>query len=227
MEKETSCINSRAILDYVKEHNNGDCSALLENLDPEIDAISDSEGFLRDPNNWISSDVVTNLYKRASAIFRDEMLAYKIGKYAVENTSLGYGQRIIVKALWSSKKALKNIQKLNDKWNRTRKVELVKMEKNEAVVRQIWFQHMAVTKDICLYTQGVYTFMPLIWGGEPLTLEEKCCYFEGAPYCEYHLKWPARNRLHEILSRFTTSKSVLTETIQEMEEDKKVIEQWS
>jgi hypothetical protein len=225
MEKETSCINSRAILDYVKEHNNGDCSALLENLDPEIDAISDSEGFLRDPNNWISSDVVTNLYKRASAIFRDEMLAYKIGKYAVENTSLGYGQRIIVKALWSSKKALKNIQKLNDKWNRTRKVELVKMEKNEAVVRQIWFQHMAVTKDICLYTQGVYTFMPLIWGGEPLTLEEKCCYFEGAPYCEYHLKWPARNRLHEILSRFTTSKSVLTETIQEMEEDKKVIEQ--
>jgi len=225
MDQETSCINSRAILEYVKKHNNGDCSALLENLDPEIDAISDPEGFLRDPNNWISSDVVSKLYERARVIFRDEMVAYKIGKYAVENTSMGYGQRIILKALWSSKKALENIQKLNDKWNRTRRVELVKMEKNEAIVRQIWFPHMAVSKDICLYTQGVYTFMPLIWGGIPVRLKEICCYFEGAPYCEYHLRWPFSNRFHEIFSRFFTSKSVVMETIMEMEEDKKVIEQ--
>jgi len=84
---------------------------------------------------------------------------------------------------------------------------------------------MDVSKDMCLYNQGAYTFMPCIWGGRPLTLKEKCCYLEGAPYCEYHLKWPVRNRFHEIFSRFFSSKSVLMETIMEMEEDKKVIEQ--
>ncbi len=225
MKKETSCINSRAILDYVREYNNGDCSALLRNLDPEIDSLSDPESFLRDPNNWISCDIVSKLYERARLLFCDEMAAFKIAKHAIKNTSLGYAQRIIVKALWSYKKSLKNLQKLNDKWNKSKKVELVKIYRNEAIVRLHWNRQMGVTKDVCLYNQGAYTFMPLIWGGRHLILEEKCCYFEDAPYCEYHLKWPTRNRYYEVFSRFFTSKSVLTETIMEMEEDKKVIEQ--
>jgi len=225
MEKETSCINSRAILDYVKEHNDGDCSALLVNLDPEIDALPDPEGFLRDPNNWISCTVVSELYERARTLLNDEMAAYKVAKYAVEKTSLGYAQSIIVKAFWSSKLALKHAQKINDKWSRNKKVELVEVKRNEGIVRLHWNRQMNVSKDICLMNRGTYTFLPLIWGGEPLSLKEECCYFEGAPYCEYHLKWPAKNRLHEILSRFTTSKSVLAATIKEMEEDKIVIEQ--
>jgi GAF domain-containing protein len=83
---------------------------------------------------------------------------------------------------------------------------------------------MDTSKDMCLYNQGIYTFIPLIWGGRPITLKENCCYFEGAPYCEYHLRWPIWNRLYEIYSRFFTSKSVLMETVREMEEDKKIIE---
>ena len=80
MEKETSCINSRTILDYLKEYNGGDCSALLGNLDPEIDALPDPEGFLRDPNNWISCAVVSKVLERAKLILHYEMVAYKIGK---------------------------------------------------------------------------------------------------------------------------------------------------
>ena len=225
MEKEISCINSRAILDYVKGFCNGDCSGLLGNLDPEIDTITDPEGFLRDPNNWVSCTVNSKLLERARLIFHDEMAAYKIAKYAVETTSLGYAQSIIVKAFWSSKKAIKHAQKINDKWNRNKKVELVEIKRNEAVVRLHWNSQMDIIKDFCLMNQGVYTFLPLIWGGKPLTLKEERCYFEGAPYCEYHLKWPARNRFYEIFSRFFTSKTVLMETIKEMEEGKKVIEQ--
>jgi signal transduction histidine kinase len=225
MEKEISCINSRAILDYVKEYNNGDCSGLLGNLDPEIDGLGDLEDFLRDPNNWISSTVVSKLLERARSIFHDEMAAYKIAKYAVETTSLGYTQKIIVKAFWSIKMGLKNLQKINDKWNRAKKVELVEIKRNEAIVRLHWYPQMGVTKDMCLYNQGAYTFMPLIWGGNPFTLKEERCYFEGDSYCEYHLKWTIRNRFHEIFSRFFSSKSVLMETIEEMEEGKKLVEQ--
>ena len=224
MEKEGSCINSRIFLDYITEHNNGDCSALLGNLDPEIDDLPDPEGFLRDPNNWISCTVISKLLERAKLILHDEIVAYKIGKYAVEKTSLGYVQGIIVKAFWSYKKALKHAQKINDKLNRNRKIELLEIKRSEAIVRLHWFPQMDITKDMCLYNQGIFTFMPLIWGGEPLNLKEECCYLEGAPYCEYRLKWPTRNRFYEIFARFFTSKSVLTETIKEMEEDKKVIE---
>jgi signal transduction histidine kinase len=225
MEKETSCINSGAIIDYIEKNNNGDCSFLLDEIDPEIDSLPDPENFLRDPNNWISCAVVSKLLERARKILNDEMAAFKIGKYAVEKASLGYAQKIIVKAFWSSRKALKHAQTINDKWNRSKRVEIVKVKRNEGIIRLYWDPQVEVTKDMCLMNQGTYTFLPLIWGGRPLTLREECCYFEGGPYCEYHLKWPAGNRFHEIFSRFFTSKSVLMETIREMEADKKIIKQ--
>ena len=224
MEKETSCINSRAILDYLKKHN-VDCSSLFGDLDPEIDGLEDPEIFLRDPNNWISCSVISKLYKRAKLILHDEMAAYKMGRYATENISLGYAQRIIFKTFWSVRKALKHSQKINDRWNRNKRVELVELKKNNAVVRLHWNPEMKASKDICLYNQGAYTSLPLIWGGSPATLKEKCCYFNDAPYCEYHIKWPITNRFHEIFSRFFTSKSVLMDTIKEMEKDKKIIEE--
>ncbi|MCJ7540018.1 MAG: ATP-binding protein [Desulfobacterales bacterium] len=225
MEKEVSCLNSKVILGYVKEHNNGDYSGLLKNLDPEIDALSDPERFLIDPNNWISCAVASKLYERARMILKDELAAYKIAKYAVEKTKLGYAQRIIAKGFWSYKTGLKHVQKLNDKWNRNKRVELVEIKRNGAILKLHWNSQMDVSKDLCLMNQGTYTFLPLIWGGRPLDLKEKCCFFNDAPYCEYHLKWPFRNRLYEIFSRFYTSKALLMDTITEMEEDKKLIEE--
>lgn len=223
MEKETSCINARAVLDYVRTQK-GDVAFLLEDLDPELDALRDPEGFLKDPNNWISCEVIAKLYDRAKIMLGDEMAAYKIARYAVENISLGYAQSIVVKALWSSKKAVKHAQRLNDKFNRNKRVEVVELRRNGAVVRLHWNSQMKVTRDICLNNQGVYTFMPLIWGGKPLTFREKCCYFQGAPFCEYDLRWPMRNKIHELLSRLFTSKAMLMQIIAEMEEDKQVIE---
>ena len=225
MEKEVSCINTRAIFEYVKAHNNGDCSGLLGNLDPEIDALSRPEEFFSDPNNWISCAVAAELHRRAKAILNDRQAPYRIARFAIENASLGYIQRIFVKAFWSTKTALRHIQKINDKFNRSKKVELVRVGRNEAVVRLHWDHTMGVSKDLCLYNQGNYAFLPLTWGSRPLKVDEVYCAFEGADYCEYHLKWPARSRFHEVFSRFHTSKSVLMETVTEMEADKKIIEQ--
>jgi len=224
MEKETSCINSRAILNYLKEHN-VDCSSLFGDLDPEIDDLEDPEEFLRDPNNWIPCTVISKLFKRAQLILHDEKVAYKMDRHASENISFGYAQRIILKSFWSFRKALKNAQKINDKWNKSKKVELIELKKNQAIVRLHWNPEMEVTKDMCLFNQSAYTYLPLVWGGRPVALKETCCYFEGAPYCEYHLKWPFTNKFNEIYSRFFTSKSVLMATIKEMERDKKIIEE--
>jgi signal transduction histidine kinase len=225
MEKEVSCINCKAILDYVKELEPGSLGQLFADLDPEIDALSDPQVFFRDPNNWVSCAVVSELMERAKLILHDEMAPYTIARYAAENVALGYGHGIILKAFWSIKKGLKSLQAITDKWNRSKQVELVEIGKNEAVVRLHWKPGMHVTKDLCLYNQGAYTFMPRIWGGAPVKLKEVCCFFEGAAYCEYHMKWPKRNRFYEVVSRFYTSKSVLMETVMEMEADKKIIEQ--
>ena len=225
MEKEVSCINTRAIFEYVKAHNHGDCSGLLGDLDPEIDGLPDPEGFFSDPNNWISCAVAAELHRRAKVILDDRQAPFKVARFAIENASLGYIQKIFVKAFWSTKTALRHIQKINDKFNRSKKVELVRVGRNEAVVRLHWDRTMGVSKDLCLYNQGNYAFLPLTWGSAPLKVDEVSCAFEGGDYCEYHLKWPARNRFYEVFSRFYTSRSVLMETVMEMEADKKIIEQ--
>ena len=225
MEKEICCINTKAIFEYVKAHNHGDCSALLRALDPEIDALPDPAAFFEDSHNWTSCEVVSKLFERAKELLDDNLVAQKAAQYAVEQTGLGYIQRIFVKAFWSTKTALKHLQKINDKFNRSKRVELVSIRGNEAIARLYWDPQMPVTKDMCLYNQGVYQYMPLIWGGAPLSFREECCYFEGAEYCEYHLRWSARNRFHETLSRFFRPRSVLMETLKEVEEDKKIIEQ--
>ena len=223
MKKETNCINSKVVLAYVKEHNDGDYAELLENLDPEIDALQDPERFLTDPHNWISCTVASKLYERARRILNDEMAAYKIGQYAVEKADLGI-RALIVKVFGSHHIVLKNIQRINAKWNRNKKVELVVLKKNSAILRLHWNLGMDSSKDLCLYNQGVYTFISTTWGAEPLNFNEKKCYFEGAPYCEYHIKWNTNNRLQEFVSRFFKPKSVLMETLVEMEKDKELIE---
>ncbi len=226
MERETSCINSRSIINYIKAHNNGDCSVLLENLDPEIDALLDPESFLRDPNNWTSSAITIKLLKKARIILNDDMVAYKIARYAIENSSLGYIQKVFVKAFWSSKKGFKHAQEINDKFNRTKKVEIVELRRNKAVVRLHWDSSMKLSKDLCLFNQGIYTFLPTIWSGRPYTLKEECCYFDdGVPYCEYHIKWKLQNRINEYCSRFFTSRTMLKDIIVEQEKDKEIIEQ--
>jgi signal transduction histidine kinase len=225
MKKEVSCINTRAVLDYIKEHYNHDYSDVFNNLDSEIDALPNPEGFLKDPNNWISCGVAVKIYERARLLLGDHLAAYKIAQYAVEKAKLGYAQRIIVRAFGSPVKALKHAQKINDKWNRNKKVEIVELIKNEAVLRLHWDHKMDVSKDLCLMNQGTYEYIPIIWGGKPLSLEEKCCYFEGAQYCEYHLKWSPKNWIYENFSRIFRTKYVLMESIKEMEEDKKLIEE--
>ena len=224
MEQETSCINSKVVLDYVKKHNHGDCSELLENLDPEIDIIPDPERFLSDPNNWVSCSVISKLYEKSKSILDDDLAPYKMGQYALEKTDLGL-KGLIVKVLGSHPLALKNSQRINAKWNRSKEVELVELKQSSAIVKLHWNPHMDVSKDICSFNQGTYTFYPILWGGKPLSLRETKCYFEGAPYCEYHLKWPTVNRIKDIFSRVFTPKSVLMDTIKEIEIDKKIIEQ--
>ncbi len=224
MDKETSCINSRAILDYIKGYNNSKCSTLLENLDPEIDSLPDPESFLRDPNNWISCTLVSKLFERAKLLLDDELAPYKIARHAVEKTDLGF-KSLIVKVFGSHNRVLKNVQRINAKWNRNKKVKLVELKKNSAILRLHWNPQMDVSKDICLYNQSVYIHIPTTWKAKPLSLKENKCYFEGASYCEYHLKWTTDNKLQGFFSRFFTPKSVLMETLTEIEKDKEIIEQ--
>jgi signal transduction histidine kinase len=224
MEKEVSCINSKIIIEYIRKTNPEHLSLILGDLDPELDNIDDPIAFLTDTNNWISTVVIVKMFDRVKSISHDDSVPYEIGTFAIENAHLGYIQKIFVKAFWSSKKALKFAQKINDKFNRNKRVELVEIKRNTAIVRLHWEKDMKPSKDLCLYNQAIYAYLHTIWGGRPLDIHEKYCFFEGSPYCEYHLKWTKKSWIYEYLSRFFTSRSMLKDIIADQEKNKEIIE---
>jgi signal transduction histidine kinase len=224
MEREASCINTIAILSYAKAHQI-DITQLINNLDPEIDSLADPIGFLLDATNWVSTGIVVNLLKKVKIILGNENVPFELGRYAIENDLFGQARMMFIKGFWSYKKALKNAQSINDQYNRSKDVELIELKGGKAVVRLHWHPQLQLSKDLCLYNQSTFTYLPTIWGGIPLTLKESCCFFEGASYCEYHLRYPLWNRFNEVYSRIFTSKTVLTDTIKQMEADKTIIEE--
>ena len=170
MKKETSCIISKAVLGYVKMHNNGSIEPLLDNLDSEINLMVNPETYLSDQNNWISCRILAELFKRSRELFCDPFIAFKIGKYAVQKSSLGLSQQILLKTSLSTREALIAFDGVNEQCSRNKKLEIIALKHNEASIRLHWNSSMSVTRDNCIYNQGVFTFMPQIWKGSRIRL---------------------------------------------------------
>lgn len=223
MEKHNSCINSLAVIEYVEEREPGKLAQLFKDLGSEMAGISDPKAFLSDPNNWISSSLMIQLYKRARRILGDEDAAYKIGFNSVLKRRLGYIQGIIIYAFGNPAKGIKHTQKVNDHFNRTKRIELLSSSRNNAVIRLIWSKDIPLSRDMCLMNKGVYQAIPVIWGLPPSRLEETRCFFKGDKYCEYHLQWETRNRIKDFYHRIFTPWKISQDSRKELERDKEIL----
>ena len=142
---------------------------------------------------WISSKLLIKLYDKAKKVLGEEDAAYHIGFNSVVAKRLGYIQKIVVFAFGNMEKVLKHAQKVNDHFNRTKKVEIADLTDTSAVVRLLWDKTIDLSKDFCLMNKGVYRALPLIFRMPALHLEETKCFFKGDDCCEYHLKWEKKS----------------------------------
>jgi len=224
MENEVCCVNTKVIIDYIRTHKPDELDGLVEGLDPEIDGLEDPLAFLTDANNWVSSSVVTRMMEHARRIMRDDDAPFSIGFDSVKMAGLGYMQRILLKTLGTPKRTLKRVQDLNEKFNRTKVVELSHIESSQAVVRLHWFPGLDITKDVCRYNQGIYAAIPIVWGLPPAQVTETKCFFSGDQYCEFHLKWSRLSRLRLLKDLFFSRRAILKNVLQEMENDKALLQ---
>ena len=223
MEQHNSCINTKAVIDYVEERNPTLIGPLLKDLAPELEGVADVKEFLTDSNNWISSDLLIRLYDRVKELFGNEDVVFDIGFESVGKRRLGYIQRVLFSAFRNHGHTLKRIQSLNDKFNRNKRVQLAELNRDGAVVRLQWFKDIPMTRDFCLMNRGVYTAVPVVWNEPPLQLEERKCYFEGDSYCEYHLSWKRRPSFKRLLLRLIAPWRLARATIEELEQDKELL----
>ena len=230
MERHNSCINIKAVIDFVEERDPSLIKALLMDLDPELDDIPDLKGFLSDPNNWVSTAILIRLYDRVKKLFDKEDIVFDIGFESVSKRRLGYIQRIFLSAFRSYVRApnrhahtLNRLKILNDQGSRTKKVHLVELRRDGAVVRLEWHKDIVLTRDFCLMNRGVYTAHPVVWNEPPCHLEEHKCFFQGDDYCEYHIRWRHRPSFKKLLLRLVAPWRLAKATIEELEGDKELL----
>lgn len=223
VERHNSCLNTRAIIDYVERHY-GSPEPLLEGLDEELSGVKNPIEFLKDAHNWVSSELMRIMYANARRVTGDRRVAYSIGFESVTHQRLGYIQQIVLKAWASPKVAVKRVENLNKKFNRTKKVELVENRKDQALVRLHWHEDLNLNQDFCLVNQGIYSAIPTIWGLPPAKVQETRCQFEGDDYCEFDVRWQNPSAMQRFKLLLHNQRSLLSESLAEIEHDKQLLE---
>ena len=225
MERHNSCINTKAVIDYVDERDPSLIGPLLDGLDPELTGIPDLKGFLCDSNNWVSTHVLIRLYDRVKELFQDDNVVFDIGFDSVAKQRLGYIQRILFFAFRDHGRTVKRLQSLNDKFNSTKRVHIEELRKDGAVVRLEWFRDIPMTRDFCLMNRGVYAAVPVVWGDPPCRLEEVKCFFQGDEHCEYHVTWERQPWARRLLLNVVAPWRLASATIDELERDKELLKE--
>jgi PAS domain S-box-containing protein len=223
MEKHHSCLNTRAIIEYFQENFPGEVDKLFEGLGPEMEELANPQEFLREINNWVSSDVVLRMFENAKRISKQDDVVFKIAFESAARKKLGYVQRIIMFAYKNPRRTLKKVQAINDKFNKNKTIEVVETKRDSAIIRLHWFTSIPSNIDFCQFNKGIYSGIPTIWNLPPADVEETRCFFKGDEYCEYHLKWHKRFSLKESLLRFLVPWRALNYTIEELERDKELL----
>jgi PAS domain S-box-containing protein len=223
MEKHHSCVNTRAIIEYFQDHFPQEVPELIRGLDPVIDNLPNPYDFLMEINNWVSSGVVIRMFEKARRLSKDEEIAYKIGFDSATRKKLGYIQRIVLLAYKNPRRSLRQVQKVNDKFNRSKRIELVETTRDSGIIRLHWFPEVPATEAFCQFNKGIYSGIPTIWNLPPAVLVENKCYFKGDAYCEYQFKWIKKFSFRESLLRALIPWRALKYTIEELERDKELL----
>ncbi len=220
-----NCMNSLAVIEYVKERAPEMLPMLYEQLMPEMKGVQDPEAFLSDPNNWLPSSLMIKLFTNAKNILNDVDAAYHIGFNSVLKRRYRYIQKIFIYSLGNPGHVIKKLQKINDHFNRTKTVEIVNLTKTSSIIRLHWNKDIPLNRDFCFYNKGIYQAIPTIWECPPAELIETKNYFDGDDYCEYHLKWQPPSRIKSFLFKVLTPGKVIRETISELERDKVLLKE--
>lgn len=216
-----SCLNSRAIIEYIRRNHPGRLPDLFERLPDRWAEMVGLEGYLSDEVNWIPSSLIVRLFENARRITGDEDAAFKIGFDSIINREFSYWQRIFLRVFSSPRFTLRRLNQLNAKLNSTKIVELVYDTSSHAVVRWHWREGVISSKDVCSYNRGIFSAIPTMMGLPAAKVVENPCTFEGGPYCEVTVTW-GRNvsKLKGRFSQVFARKSSLINALEEIERDK-------
>ncbi len=216
-----NCINSRAILEYVRRHQPDRIDELLSSLPGQFAGLPRLDDYLCNENNWVPSSLVVQLFENARRITGNPEVAFDIGFESITHRDLGYTQRLFVMLFSSPQRLLRQVNRLNAKLNNTKIIELISNKARTATLRWHWREGVKSSHDVCSYNRGIYSAIPTLWGYTPATVSESPCSFQGGPYCEVSINWGVGvGKLRGLLERIFSRTQHLKDALDQVEKDK-------
>ena len=221
---DVSCLNVKVVYDYLLRKNSEKAKDLFEDLPPKYAVLADPATILTDENNWVSSDLIVQIFKNAKKILNDPEAPYHIGFESITQRDFSYIQRFFIYTFGSPKSLLRRVNHINSQFNTTKVVETVYTSANRAVVRLHWKANRVLSADICRFNRGIYAAIPTIWNLPPATITESFCQFEGDPYCQFNISFQSVKRpLRHFFNLFGSRKNRLLGALEEIEKGKLIL----
>ena len=148
---------------------------------------------LEDEGSWTSYDRKVDLFAAAAVETGDPAIARSIGEQVLE-ASVGGSTRGLLELLGSPRQVLRSVAKANAKFSTTATMSAPHIGRHDARITYRLHDGFEPSRHDCLYTQGILSQAPVLFGLPPARIEHPACQVEGAPECVYQLTWRPRGR---------------------------------
>jgi diguanylate cyclase (GGDEF)-like protein/putative nucleotidyltransferase with HDIG domain len=186
----TSGLTSRLVLAYVEREAGADgVVAVLR-----VSGLSAREKEMRDENAWFSYDAKIRLFEATATVLDDPQVMRRVGASALE-LNVGEGVKLALRALGSPSFVYKNVVRANAKFSRSHSMELLDLGSEHARVGFLDLVGVEFSPHDCLYTQGLLSCIPALFGLPLAQVSHPACVGDGAQACVYDVNWTPRRRL--------------------------------
>ncbi len=181
---ETSGATTSLILRHVRAHGGpGAVDRLLRLADVPYAAQE-----LEDLSRWVSYDTRIRLLEAATVVLDDPMSPRAMGAAAL-HVGLAHSLVLLLRALGSPAQVYRQMHRAVPKFTTTSTMEVLRSSPTRATIRYRLHDPYPHSRLDCLYTQGLLSVVPVLFGLPAAKLLHPQCQSDGYDACVYHVSW--------------------------------------
>ena len=181
---------------YVRENNKNSLGDLLDDFPLD-------EAYLYDVNNWISHQLLQELYRRMVRILNDPNAVYRMAMSSGKFQSLGILDRI-ARLIGSPRNTYSQAPRYNKLLKLNGQVITRQIDETSILIEDRYLDGDAKTRFDCDYTRGIFAGIPTLFGLPEAEVEELECQVlaekygsrqwpdappQGGSACVYRISW--------------------------------------
>jgi diguanylate cyclase (GGDEF)-like protein len=188
--RETSGATTGGLLRYVRSVAGDDAVAQVL----ERSGVPWTAEQLEDQSLWWSYDTRIRLFEAATEVVGDPRLMFRVGAAALQ-TGLAHSIVLLLRAMGTPRQVIRQLPRAVAKFSTTSTMEVLEAGATSATIRYTLHPGYRHSRLDCIYAQGLFSVVPVIFGLPPARIDHDECESDGQAACVYRVRWDRRSRL--------------------------------